>query len=222
MPTTSRDQTTTTTAGPDPGDDAEPRSRAATWIETLVTVAAAIGLAFVIQLLLVKPFKVPTPSMLPTIHEGQRILANRIGNRFGDPKDGEIVVFSPPADAESVDPTQQCAAPHPATQPCLRANAGRLHKQYVKRVVGVGGDRLQIVHGHVIRNGRAVREPYARTCDGQGCNLRPFTVPADTYFMMGDNRGNSLDSRYWGPLPRKLVIGRAFATYWPPNQIGGL
>lgn len=202
-------------------DDEQPRGLAG-WIETVVVVAGALGIALLVQAFLIKPYKVPTPSMLPTIREGQRILADRIGNRLGDPKDGQIMVFNPPATAESGDPSLQCGAPHPSDLPCLKAHGGKLGKAYVKRVVGVPGDRLQIVHGHVIRNGRPVDEPYARTCDDAVCNLRAFTVPGGTYFMMGDNRGNSLDSRYWGPLPRALVIGRAVATYWPPNRIGGV
>lgn len=196
-----------------------PKRRTPVWLETLLTVTGALVLAFGIQALLVKPFKVPSASMLPTIKEGQRILANRIGERFGDPQDGQVVVFTPPAGAEQA---SQCQVPHGPDQACLRATPEKLRKAYVKRVVGVPGDRLQIVHGHVIRNGEPVREPYARTCDDAACNLRPFTVPSGTYFMMGDNRGNSNDSRYWGPLPRENVIGRAFATYWPPKQIGGL
>ena len=88
--------------------------------------------------------------------------------------------------------------------------------------VGGPGDKLQVREGHVIRNGKEVDEPYAQTCGGEICNIAEFTVPAGHYFMMGDNRGDSMDSRYWGPLPRDYVIGRAFATYWPPKRIGGL
>ncbi|MDQ8046040.1 MAG: signal peptidase I [Solirubrobacteraceae bacterium] len=210
----------TTTDDTDPPDTAdEARTGMPAWLETVVTVVGALVIAFLVQAFVVKPFKVPSGSMLPTIREGQRILANRIGNDLGDPKDGQVLVFTPPAGAEQL---AQCQVPHAADQVCLKATPGKAPKQYVKRVVGVPGDRLQIVHGHVIRNGRPVVEPYARTCDDAECNLRPFTVPGGTYFMMGDNRGDSNDSRYWGPLPRNQIIGRAFATYWPPKRIGGL
>jgi signal peptidase I len=203
-----------------PSNAPDEQPKASSWVETIVIVIGAILIALLIQRFAVKPFKVPTPSMVPTIQEGQRLLASRIGHEFGgNPKNGQIIVFNPPAAAETDAP---CGAPQGANQPCLKAAPGKMKKVYVKRVVGVPGDRLRIEHGHVIRNGRAVDEPYARTCDEPVCNLGEFTIPTGTYFMMGDNRGDSLDSRFWGPLPRKLIIGRAFATYWPPKRIGGL
>ena len=95
---------------------------------------------------------------------------------------------------------------------------------YIKRVVGVGGDRLSIRNGHVYRNG--VREPdaYAAACLGAAeCNFpATITVPRGDYYMMGDNRSDSLDSRFWGPVPKAWIIGEAFMTYWPPDRIGFL
>jgi signal peptidase I len=84
------------------------------------------------------------------------------------------------------------------------------------------GDRLSVQEGHVILNGERQRESYTRPCGGSDdCSFpREITVPADHYFMMGDNRGASDDSRFWGPVPREWIIGGAFATYWPPDRIG--
>ncbi len=191
------------------------------WLETILVVIGALVLALLIQQFLVKPYKIPSPSMVPTLAEGQRILVNRIGNNFGDPQNGQIIVFNPPAGAgdQVID---KCAEPVRDDLPCLKPKEGKLKQAYVKRVVGEPGDKLRVENGHVIRNGKPVDEPYAQTCDDSTCNLKEFTVPAGTYFMMGDNRGNSEDSRFWGPLPRDYVIGRAFATYWPPKRIGGL
>lgn len=191
------------------------------WLETILVVIGALVLALLIQQFLVKPYKIPSPSMVPTLAEGQRILVNRIANNFGDPQNGQIVVFNPPGGAGDT-VADKCGVPVPDEQPCLKAVDGKLKQAYVKRVVGEPGDKLRIEHGHVIRNGKRVDEPYAQTCDDSTCNMTEFTVPAGTYFMMGDNRGNSEDSRFWGPLPREYVIGRAFATYWPPKRIGGL
>ena len=84
------------------------------------------------------------------------------------------------------------------------------------------GDKLRIEGGKVIRNGKPVEEPYAQPCeDSEGCDFpTEITIPAGHYFMMGDNRGSSDDSRFWGPVPEKWIIGQAFATYWPPKRIG--
>ena len=84
------------------------------------------------------------------------------------------------------------------------------------------GDTLAIVDGHVIRNGKRAKESFTRECGGGGgCNFRrPITIPPDHWFMMGDNRGESDDSRFWGPVPKKWIIGGAFATYWPPKRVG--
>jgi signal peptidase I len=92
----------------------------------------------------------------------------------------------------------------------------------VKRIVGVPGDTIAVRNGHVIRNGKAAAEPFARECSGSACNLGPITIPKGSYFLMGDNRGNSDDSRFWGPVPRSWIIGEAVISYWPLDRVGGL
>jgi signal peptidase I len=91
-------------------------------------------------------------------------------------------------------------------------------------VVAVGGDTIAIRNGHVIRNGKLASEPFTLPCGGvSGCDFpQPIRVPRGDIFLMGDNRGESDDSRYWGPLPVSRVIGAAFVSYWPPSQVGGL
>ena len=93
---------------------------------------------------------------------------------------------------------------------------------FIKRVVAGPGDRLRIDDGHVVLNGKQQTEPFAEPCGGgDGCDFpTEITIPAGHYFMMGDNRGSSDDSRFWGPVPEKWIIGQAFATYWPPKRIG--
>jgi signal peptidase I len=79
-----------------------------------------------------------------------------------------------------------------------------------------------VINGRVVRNGKPAREPFASSCSGAECNLNEITVPKGMYFLMGDNRGNSDDSRFWGPVPRDWIIGKAIVSYWPPNSVGGV
>jgi signal peptidase I len=188
-------------------------------LELVLIVAVALGLALGIQAFLVKPYRIPSESMVPTLEIGQRVLVNRIGERFGSPDVGDIVVFHPPAGAEQ---NNECGAPHPQDQVCIRPTADKADVNFIKRVVAGPGDRLQIEGGHVILNGRPQPDSYTAPCQGgEGCDFpREVTIPAGHYFMMGDNRGSSDDSRFWGPVPEKWIIGQAFATYWPPDRIG--
>ena len=188
-------------------------------VELVVIVAVALGLALGIQAFLVKPYRIPSESMVPTLEIGQRVLVNRIGARFSGPEVGEVTVFHPPAGSE----TNQCGAAQDDGQACARPTEGRSEVNFIKRVVAGPGDRISIDDGHVVLNGRRQGEPYARFegCSNGDCDFpREITVPPGHYFMMGDNRGASDDSRFWGPVPRAWIIGGAFATYWPPDRIG--
>jgi len=191
------------------------------FLELAIIIAVALGLALGIQAFLVKPYRIPSPSMVPTLEIGQRVLVNRIGNRFGDPSIGDIVVFHPPKGADS----DTCGNPDAGRgtgRPCDRPTRERLDTNYIKRIVAGPGDRIAIENGHVILNGELQNEPFIRECGiGGACTfMDEITVPADHWFMMGDNRGESDDSRFWGPVPRDWIIGGAFATYWPPDRIG--
>jgi signal peptidase I len=169
--------------------------------------------------------------MVPTLEIGQRVLVNRIGMTLGDPHVGEIVVFHPPqgAEQEQCGPTRhvvkigQAACATPVPQQNTSTN-------FIKRVVGGPGDEIYISEGHVFRKAKGktqfVREkdPYIRDCGAaQECNFRtPIKIPPGHWFMMGDNRGESDDSRFWGPVPTGWIIGGAVFTYWPPDRIGFL
>jgi signal peptidase I len=188
-------------------------------VELVVIVAVALGLALGIQAFLVKPYRIPSESMVPTLEIGQRVLVNRIGARLSAPDIGDSTVFHPPAGSE----TNQCGAPQADGQACGRPTQARSDVNFIKRVVAGPGDRISIDDGHVVLNGKRQSEPFARFegCSNGDCDFpREITVPPDHYFMMGDNRGASDDSRFWGPVPRKWIIGGAFATYWPPDRIG--
>ena len=190
-------------------------------LELVLIIATALGLALAIQALLIKPYRIPSESMEPTLDIGQRVLVNRIGNRFSDPEIGEVMVFHPPSGSR----TSQCGDTDQGqgqVQPCARPTPQRSNLNFIKRVVALPGDRVSIREGRVIRNGRPQPEPYAIPCRAAiECNFpEPITIPPGHYFMMGDNRGSSDDSRFWGPVPKRWIVGGAFATYWPPGRIG--
>jgi signal peptidase I len=192
-------------------------------VELIVIVAVAIVLAIVIQAFFVKPYRIPSGSMEPTLDVGQRVLVQRLTTRLGsEPEVGDVIVFHPPAGADGV--PAACGAPVAEGSPCARPTPGRSEQTFIKRVVALGGDTVAVQDGLVIRNGRRQPAPFAAACgDGGGCDLpRPIRVPRGSVFLMGDNRGNSEDSRFWGPVPTDWVIGEAFATYWPPDRIGPL
>ena len=203
------------------------RSVTSSVIELVMIVAAALGLALLVQAFVVKPYRIPSGSMEPTLKVGQRILVNRLAARFSSPGVGAIVVFHPPSQYQQgcVDPAAgQNQAGQDSARACDLAWQQPSTQTFVKRVVGLPGDRISIRNGHVIRNGVPEKDSYISPCDGLGSCSFPaaITVPRGDYFMMGDNRGESDDSRFWGPVPKSWIIGQAFFTYWPPDRIGVL
>lgn len=189
-------------------------------------VALALGLALLIQAFLVKPYQIPSGSMEPTLDIGQRVLVNRTAFHFGDPKPGDVVVFHPPKGVTSNGP--ECGGRfEPGVQACDEATPGESSDTFIKRIVAGPGDTVSVKSGIPIVNGTP-RQPdgyeiFPCGKGGQGCDLpETITIPDGHYFLMGDNRGQSDDSRFWGPLPEDQLIGKAFGTYWPPNRIGGL
>jgi signal peptidase I len=200
----------------------EKKSPVKSIIELVVTVAVAVGLALLIQAFIVKPYRIPSGSMEPTLTIGQRILANRMINH---PSIGDVVVFHPPAGADPADAV--CGDANQGTghsQACDKPTPSESSQTFIKRVVAGPGDVIKIVNGHVYRNGVREKDSYIYQCgSGPDCNFRTaIKIPPGYYFMMGDNRGESDDSRFWGPVPDSAIIGVAFFTYWPPDRIGTL
>lgn len=136
---------------------------------------------------------VPSPSMYPTLKVGDRLIVSRFIYRFTDPKRLDIVVF------QSKEKTN--------------------NKQYVKRLVGLPGETLEIKRGVVYIDGKQLIFPGVNI-QRDFKNLGPILIPEGNYFVLGDNRPNSLDSRYWGFVKRKEFIGEAWFTFWPPQQMG--
>ncbi len=192
------------------GDGADrggkPASTGRTLVEYALLAVVAVAVALLIQAFLVKPYRIPSESMENTLLIGDRVLVDRISWRFTEPQRGEITVFHPPFSG-----------------PVL-----------IKRIVGMPGDVISLNDGYVYINGRKLDEPYVRRIGGRQEPTDPFTnglawslqqpyhVPAGTYFMMGDNRTDSGDSREFGPVRRSQLVGHAFWRYWPPGRFGGL
>jgi len=151
--------------------------------------------------------RIPSESMVPTLRAGDTILVDQDAYRKATPAIGDIVVFHPPAGAE----TNECAKRPPKGQACASADRHKSKQLFVKRIVAGPGDRMSISDGHVIRNGALAPEAFIQPCDGQaeGCDFpATFTVTAGRYYMLGDNRGASDDSRFWGPVAAGSIIGR--------------
>jgi signal peptidase I len=186
-------------------------------VEVVATIALALVLAESVQAAVVKPFVIPSQSMEPTLLPGQRVLVNRLAYDFGGlPQRGDIVVFHPPS-------SLTCPVNVPVTEPCPRGVDSHASDYFVKRVIGLPGDRLSIKDGHPVINGKELTdEPYITPCtDSTSCDMpHTIVIPRGDYYMLGDNRGDSDDSRYWGPVPLSWIIGEVFATYWPIDRIG--
>ncbi len=202
-------------------------------------VALALGLALAIQAWIVKPYQIPSESMEPTLDVGQRVLVNRFLYHFTDPSIGDIIVFHPPegTDEEAGGECGESFNPTATGKACDKPVDHESSENFIKRLVAGPGDTVRIIHGIAIVNGKvseAANGAAKHNCGqplprnewnvvqgDEDCNMpKPIKIPPDHYFMMGDNRADSKDSRFWGPIPRAWIIGKAFATYWPPDRIG--
>jgi signal peptidase I len=202
------------------------KSIASSIVELVLIVAGALGLALLIQAFIVKPYRIPSGSMLPTLHINQRLLVDRVAMSFTSPHIGEIIVFHPPANYTScANPSQgQNGSAVDGATACDVMQKQESSVTFIKRIVGLPGDRISIRSGHVIRDGVRERDPYIVPCPGDpACNfMQTITIPRGDYYVMGDNRPDSEDSRFWGPIRKSWIIGQAFFTYWPPDRIGFL
>jgi signal peptidase I len=190
-------------------------NRAAGLVVALMPVAVFVLATQVVGSLWFKPYRVPSTSMVPTIDVGDRVLADRHDH---SPRVGDIVIAHPPVGALE----DRCAAPKRGA-PCGRATPELSDVNFIKRVVAGPGDTVAFRHGIVIRNGRAADEPYARGCGDQPCELpTAITVPAGSWFLAGDDRGASDDSRFWGPVPTAAITGVVKYRYWPLKRAGRL
>jgi len=162
-------------------------------LEFLIILLVAFALVFgLVRPFLVEAFYIPSESMMPTLEVGDRVFVNKFIYRFAEPERGDIVVF------ESIEGSEQ---------------------DLIKRVVAVPGDTVAVQNGVLFVNGQPQEEPYVNEAFPDGSFFGPTTVPEDSVFVMGDNRGNSRDSRFFGPVSISNVEGEAFLTFWPPSHV---
>ncbi|HEY8645541.1 MAG TPA: signal peptidase I [Gaiellaceae bacterium] len=178
-------------------------------IDWLVTIVGAIAIVLAIKAWVVNPYRIPSSSMEPTLHCARpdsecearfsdRVLACRFCYRFQDPKRGDIIVFHTPPLADA------------------RCGAGGT---FVKRLIGLPGELWEERGGYVYINGKQLNEPYIKAARRDSRTIAPIRIGKGMYFMMGDNRVSSCDSRAWGTVPHTNLIGNVFATYWPPGRV---
>jgi signal peptidase I len=182
-------------------------------VDWIVTIVGAIAIVLAIKAWVVNPYRIPSSSMEPTLHCARpapgcearfsdRVLANRFVYHFHDPERGDVIVFKTP--------------------PAAKAKCGA-GGTFVKRIIGLPGERVQMRlrrgAAYVYVDGKRLDEPYIQNDRRDIGPEETFRVPLDHYFVMGDNRSQSCDSRVWGSVPRDNIIGKVFMTYWPPLRI---
>lgn len=178
-------------------------------VEWAVIVIVALVAALLIKTFAIQAFFIPSPSMVPTLQIGDRVLVNKLAYDFHSVHEGDVIVFRrPPGDAS--------------------ANIDDL----IKRVIGLPGQKISVANCRVYIDGKQLAQPYLphgwQDASSPYCTTwpgvlpNPYTVPAGDFFVMGDNRKDSYDSRYWGPLPDSYIVGRAFVRIWPFSRLGFL
>ena len=180
-------------------------ARGAGIVEWVAVIVGAILLALVVKVFLLQAFFIPSLSMYPTLHEGDRVLVNKVSYRLHDVNRGDVIVFERPSSETT------------STIPDL-----------IKRVVGLPGESIVIEDGSVFVNGERLNESYLPdgtvTSTTNAANKwtpqAPCIVPRGQVWVMGDNRGDSRDSRYFGPIDESSIVGRAFITVWPLGRFG--
>jgi signal peptidase I len=182
-----------------------------TILDWFVTIAVAIAVVLVFQAQVAKPYRIPSASMEPTLHCARpaanclgrfsdRVIANRLAYRFREPERGQIVVFTTPRAAE-------------------RCGLGDGGSTFVKRIVGLPGEQISERKGTIFVDGRHLVEPYVDPAHRGASNGNWPRVAPGHYFVLGDNRTFSCDSRTWGTVPRENLIGPVALTYWPPRRL---
>jgi signal peptidase I len=165
-----------------------------------VILVIAVLASFLVRVYAVQTFYIPSGSMKPTLYDGDRILVNKLSVRFGTINVGDIIVFKAP-------PTEHC-------------DDGS-YSDLVKRVIGLPGQTITSKSNTVYVNGKPLKEPWKYWPDLNPA-IKKLKVPVNNYYVMGDNRANSCDSRFWGTVPRSDIIGKAFFRMWPLSRVGFL
>jgi len=184
--------------------------------ETVETIVTVLVLVILIRTFAGEPRWIPSSSMEPTLQIGDNLIIEKVSYRFGEPNRGDIIVFYPP---------------HHELDASLWGKFARMigffgkDEAYIKRIIGLPGDEIEVVPGKgVYINDSLLKEPYKKEVFNGLClpemHCGPLTVPEDSYYMMGDNRNNSTDSKYWGFLPEERIVGKAVFRFWPVFRVG--
>jgi signal peptidase I len=192
------EQSTLESGGETPSHQASAASRGGllpdlrSWLRDIFV---SLGIAGIVIVFLYQPVKVEGNSMMPELADQERIFINKFLYRFESIERGDVVVFWYPLDPS---------------------------KSYIKRVVGLPGETVQLINGEVYVNGRRLMEPYVPSEYRDRQSLGPIHIPAGEFFVLGDHRTSSNDSRVWGTVERHLIYGKAVFVYWPFGQLGML
>lgn len=170
------------------------------FLDILEVIVFAVGIFFFVYLLIMRPHKIKGASMMPNFPDSEYLLTEKVSYYLNDPARGDVVVFTPPVSETD---------------------------EFIKRVIGVPGEKVMVKGGRVYINDKLLVEPYLSnsviTSDGSFLTEgQEYTVPPGQFFVMGDNREHSSDSRFWGPITKKSISGRAWIIYWPVNLAGSV
>lgn len=174
------------------------RKIGAFFLDFVETVVMALAVFVIIYLFLFQPHQVKGSSMYPNFHNGEYILTDKISYKLGNPQKGDVIIFKAPKNEEY---------------------------DYIKRIIGLPGDTIEVLNSKIYLNQQLLDEPFLPSdyITSGGTFLRPgltVTVPPDEFFVMGDNRSHSSDSREWGFVPKENIVGKAWIRYWPPARMG--
>ncbi len=170
------------------------------FLDILEVIVFAVGIFFFVYLLIMRPHKIKGQSMQPNYPDGEYLLTEKVTYYTNSPGRGDVVVLTPPPTVSETD-------------------------EFIKRIIGLPGEKVMVKGGRVYINDKQIQESYLAStvytnpgdflAEGQ-----EYTVPSGKYFVMGDNRTNCSDSRYWGPITKSEITGRAWVIYWPLNKTG--
>ncbi len=178
-------------------------------------IVGALIVAVLVKSFLIQVFWIPSGSMEETLEIGDRVIVNKLAYRIGDPGRGDVVVFEPETSEEESVVTK-------VSRNLLESIGLRTpESDLIKRIIGLPGDTIEIKDNQIHINGSPLDEPYLRPNIRMN-NFGPEVVPEGSYFVMGDNRSSSRDSRVFGPIEGSRIVGRAFSVVWPPGRWGGL
>lgn len=165
------------------------------FMDILEVIVLAVGIFLIVYLLILRPHKIKGQSMHPTFPDGEYLLTEKVSYYRGDPQRGDVIVFKPPISED----------------------------EFIKRVIALPGETVMVLNGKVFINNEELKEDYIKVETSPSSFLSEgerYTVPEGNYFVMGDNRPNSSDSRAWGPITKKVITGKAWVTYYPFNVAG--